>query len=120
MHAFSQQQPCGNASTQAAMNQCEAASYDHADAELNATYKTALARLKTDKAQHQRLVAAQRAWIAFRDAECALATGNADGGSVYPMLMAQCMADLTTRRTAALRGYMQCEEGDLACAIPQD
>jgi len=111
---------CANASDQAGMTACAAAQYKQADAALNAAYKQASARLKDDKDQHQRLVAAQRAWIAFRDAECAFKTGLAEGGSAYPMLLAQCQAALTEQRTAALQAHMKCEEGSLDCAIPNE
>ncbi|MBV7483876.1 lysozyme inhibitor LprI family protein [Bordetella sp. BOR01] len=112
------QPDCANAQDQASMSACAAADYKKADAALNAAYKQAAARLKDDKDQHQRLVAAQRAWIAFRDAECAFATGLSEGGSAYPMLLAQCQATLTTQRTAELQAHMKCEEGSLDCAIP--
>jgi hypothetical protein len=59
------------------------------DASLNATYKSLMAKL--DAAGQSRLRDAQRAWIAFRDKECAFrATGDA------------CVAELTRARTQAL------------------
>ncbi|HYG41451.1 MAG TPA: lysozyme inhibitor LprI family protein [Bordetella sp.] len=118
--AQSAQPDCANAQDQATMSACAAADYKQADAVLNATYKQAAARLKDDTDQHQRLVAAQRAWIAFRDAECAFAAGSSEGGSAYPMLLAQCRATLTTQRTAGLQAHMKCEEGSLDCPIPAD
>ena len=51
--------------------------YKKADAELNVLYRQITARLKDDKATTELLVAAQRAWVAFRDAECAF---SASGG----------------------------------------
>ena len=47
---------------------------------------------------------AQRAWVAFRDANCRLESFEARGGSMQPMLDAGCRATLTRARTAELRG----------------
>jgi uncharacterized protein YecT (DUF1311 family) len=51
----------------------------------------------------KRLRAAQRAWMAFRDAECAVAGYEALGGSMESMLVSGCVAQLTKRRAAELR-----------------
>jgi uncharacterized protein YecT (DUF1311 family) len=72
-----------------------------ADAELNMVYKQLMAAL--DKEEKQRLVAAQRAWIAFRDAECefeANYTGSGTDRAVNHPFAAQ---HLTAARTADLR-----------------
>ena len=50
--------------------ECYGNAYKRADAELNILYRQITARLKDDKATAKLLVAAQRAWVAFRDAEC--------------------------------------------------
>jgi uncharacterized protein YecT (DUF1311 family) len=100
---------CGNATTQHAMNQCAAREANEADADLNFIYPQVLAhfqRLDRDgdtQAGVQRLRAAQRAWVAFRDAECALAGYEALGGSLEPLLVSGCEAELTKRRSAELR-----------------
>ena len=62
---------CRNAMTQSELNDCAYEAYRKSDAELNALYKQITSRLKDDPKQAQLLVTAQRAWIAFRDAECA-------------------------------------------------
>ena len=56
--------------SQAELNECYGNAYKKADAELNILYGQITARLKDDKATAKLLVAAQRAWVAFRDAEC--------------------------------------------------
>jgi uncharacterized protein YecT (DUF1311 family) len=64
-------------------------------------------------------VAAQRAWIAFWDVECAYANGGpTGGGSIYPMLQLQCLTALTAARTDALAEYIICPGGDLSCTRP--
>ena len=49
------------------------------------------------------LLTAQRAWIAFRDAECALAYASWGSGSMRNIAASACMADMTADRVIALR-----------------
>jgi uncharacterized protein YecT (DUF1311 family) len=63
----------------------------------------------------KRLRTAQRAWLAFRDAECMWQSSGDDGGSVAPMIALQCTAALTDARAKVLAGFRTCEEGDLSC-----
>ncbi|RAN86058.1 hypothetical protein B5P41_31490, partial [Bacillus sp. SRB_28] len=82
---------CANANNQMEMNQCTAAQYQAADGKLNQTYQQALKRASAS--QQALLKKSQLAWIALRDADCAFLTSGAEGGSVQPMLINQCMAD---------------------------
>ncbi len=50
-----------------------------------------------------RLVAAQRAWIAFRDADCALAHARWADGSIRGVVAANCLMEMTARRALELR-----------------
>lgn len=109
---------CTPAATQAQMNACAGASLAAADKALNATYARVMARLAGDKEGKQALVTAERAWVAFRDAQCGFETSAARGGSIRPMLAAICRARLTAERDQVLRAYLQCKEGDLSCPIP--
>lgn len=97
-----------------------AADLKKADHELNLTYKQIEARLADDHAAKSRLIHAQRAWIAFRDAECTFQSSGDDGGSIAPMIVATCDTALTTDRTQQLKAYLNCEEGDLSCPVPAD
>jgi uncharacterized protein YecT (DUF1311 family) len=109
---------CASATTQAAMNTCAAADFARADAALNATYAEVMARLARDEQGRARLVAAERAWLTFRDAQCAFETSRAEGGSIHPMLVAICRAGLTVAREKSLRAFLHGQEGDLACPVP--
>jgi uncharacterized protein YecT (DUF1311 family) len=111
-------QDCDAAEDQAMMNLCADRDYKAADAKLNAQYREITARLADDKAAREKLVKAQRSWIAFRDAECAFAASGVEGGSVYPMILGYCLAGLTQARSEDLAGYLSCEEGDLSCPVP--
>lgn len=80
--------------TQMEMNQCAANDYRIADRDLNAYY----AKLEKIK----ELVAAERAWITYRDAECAYQVKAVEGGSMAPLVHATCLADLTRQRLKQL------------------
>lgn len=64
------------------MNICAFQDYQRADAKLNAAYKKRVASL--EKAQLERLRTAQRAWIAFRDAQCRYEAGVYEGDQWRP------------------------------------
>lgn len=61
------------------------------------------------------LRAAQKAWLPFRDASCALAAMGVAGGSMQPQVRADCLARVTAARTKVLNGYLACDEGDVTC-----
>jgi uncharacterized protein YecT (DUF1311 family) len=107
-----------SSSSQADLNECYGKAYRKADSELNAIYKQINERLKDRTASAKLLIAAQKAWIAFRDAECNFSTSASAEGSVYPMTQAICLEGLTTKRIDELKNYLGCEEGDLSCPVP--
>lgn len=118
--SFAQSDPCANADSQAAINECMSNVYKKADISLNIVYKQASSRLKNNTEQHSKLVEAQRAWLKFRDAECAFSTGSAGTGSASSMISMTCLTSLTEQRTKQLHDYMQCPEGDISCPIPRE
>ncbi len=107
---------CGPEATQTELNICAGAEFDAADAELNELYKQLTARLGADKAS---LVAAQRAWVAYRDAECDFVASGVVGGSIHSMIRGECLSDLTRARSADFKSFLACEEGDLSCPVPR-
>ena len=70
-----------NAEDQAAMTQCAAQAYQASDAELNGLFHEMRQRLGDDADTRHLLRDAERAWVAFRDAECAFAASAVAGGS---------------------------------------
>lgn len=106
---------CANAQTQTEMTQCAGADYDEADQELNAEYKKVRKLLATrdndadedGKGAVDALVASQRAWVAFRDANCELTGFQARGGTMEPMLISSCMADMSRKRTEELQSLAE-------------
>ena len=107
---------CSNANTQTEMNQCAAAQYQAADKKLNETWQQALKRASGQ--QLELLKKAQQAWISLRDADCAFLASGAEGGSMQPMLISQCMSDKSVEREAFLASLLQCEDGDQNCPLP--
>jgi len=87
-----------NAVTQTDMNLCAMADAQEADRRLNKTYQAVLCHLNGQ--ERAQLVASERAWIAFKDADCAFWGGG--GGSIAPMNTSQCLADLSRQRAEEL------------------
>jgi uncharacterized protein YecT (DUF1311 family) len=104
--------------TQVAMDICADASYQNADAALNRSYKEIIRGLKGDATTTKLLVEAQKAWIAYRDAECAFSTSANEGGTIHPMVFSICLEGVTKKRTAELSAYLKCAEGDTGCLVP--
>lgn len=84
------------------------------DAELNAAWRRALARIaaapRLTAAQRadwaERLRTSQRLWLRWREAECALEaleTPNPNAHSIYSMVTGPCLTQETEARTAFLR-----------------
>ena len=106
---------CGNATTQAEINQCAGGDYKKADAQLNKVYKAVLG--KADEGQQAQLKAAQNAWIKFRDLDCKFQTSGAEGGSIYPTALAGCLEAKASARAKELDALLHCKEGDAACVL---
>ncbi len=109
---------CRNPQTQSSMNESASRGARQADAKLNETYRRVLATL--NPTAKQKLVLAQRAWIAFRDAELAAEWPVGKGetaqvlyGSVFGMCVANRYEELTAARTEQLRRLLKSEEGDV-------
>ncbi|RWH74311.1 lysozyme inhibitor LprI family protein [Mesorhizobium sp.] len=103
-----------NDDSQSMLNICADADYQAADAKLNDAYKNIVSH--NDQASNKLLQTAQRAWIAFRDAECAYDTADSQGGSIHPMELSQCLRKLTNERTRQLASDASCKLSDPNCA----
>ena len=113
-------QTCNDAANQMQMNECAETAFKNADDELNSVYGDVVRRLKADEVAKKLLVATQKAWLRFRDAECAFISSASSGGSIYPMIVANCRASITQERVNGLKRYLSCEEGDMSCPVPAD
>lgn len=108
---------CADPQTQHAMNRCAAADFERADAALNGLWPEVLAYVRRQDGSppiagdgraggEARLREAQRAWLRFRDAHCALDAYAMRGGSAEPLLYNGCRARITEERTRQLRGLI--------------
>lgn len=105
--------------TQGELNQTACEKYKRADAEMNKTYQQIFRAYAKDQLFLDKLKAAQRAWLAFRDAHLeSLYPDPSKGayGSVNPMCRCIALENLTLERTKALQQWIQgLPEGDV-CA----
>jgi uncharacterized protein YecT (DUF1311 family) len=93
--------PCKNAVITSESADCLYSAWREADRDLNATYTDILAHLSSLDAE--RLRAAERLWLQFRDANCQAERSLYEGGTaVYPVFNG-CMEAATSRRLAELK-----------------
>lgn len=86
---------------------CTVAAFAAADRRLNEVYTAALRKLhelgpETSSELPRRMIVAERAWIAFRDAECNYKSGIALGGTGEGYAYVACRYDQTKARVRAL------------------
>ncbi len=102
---------CTDPSTTYEMNFCSDKDFRAADAKLNATYKKVLAHIAEsdleppyDAASWEKAMReSQRAWVAFRDADCkGVVPMEWSGGTGTGSAVAGCMTEKTNTRTQEL------------------
>jgi uncharacterized protein YecT (DUF1311 family) len=95
------------AMAQSEMNRCADLDARAADADLNHVYQELLAKLKAGGTATRKLRAAQRAWLAFKDAHLQslypAEDKQAEYGSIFPMCYSQVATAMTKERIAQLR-----------------
>ena len=103
---------CANAMTTVDLNACAEKDFDNADKALNAVYKKIMADFAepdpgnedNNKKWAEALKVAQRAWVAFRDADCVkLMVHEAGGGTATTGAILGCMTEMTEARTKSLK-----------------
>lgn len=104
---------CNPAGTQAEMNACANDEFAKADKELNDTYQLLIQKTSGNPLATKNLRSAQRAWIAFRDADleshfpCSDEDIRQCWGSISPQLRASYKAELTRERTRRLQHMLK-------------
>jgi uncharacterized protein YecT (DUF1311 family) len=112
-------QTCNNeAQTQLDINHCGSLDFQSADKELNAVYTAVLEQHKTNTKFLEKLKAAQRAWLKWRDAEMEAVYPEKDDPSYYGSSFPACwntqLSNLTQERTRQLQKWLDgVEEGDV-------
>ena len=98
--ALAQEKSCKDAATTAAMRACENSRYEKSEQKLNAEYGQLMKQL--DRSRQEKLRAAQRAWLAFRDANAAFLASEAENGTLAPLIKVSALADMTDARALEL------------------
>ena len=99
-HMNEKDSPCTGVGVTADLANCLAKARDSADVKLNAMYKRVRERLEA--ADAQRLIATQRLWIQYRDANCSAERDLYGGGTAsWPAYLA-CLEAMTRARTREL------------------
>lgn len=98
-------QSCQNPMTQMDMNQCAAAELDHETKRINEIYKDL--RKGLDAKTRTDLKNVQLAWIKFKDLACELEASGVEGGTMYPMALASCLAEKSRQRSKELKALKQ-------------
>jgi uncharacterized protein YecT (DUF1311 family) len=96
-------QPCGDKTSTLAVVECVQEKINTADQRLNVAYKALQARI--DAAQRQPLLAAQRLWVQYRDANCGFY--GVQDGSVRQVQAAECIRSMTEDRARELEKAMK-------------
>ncbi len=91
---------CAEAANTVEMIECADIDYKKADKHLNQSYAAAKKTLDAEGAKL--LLDAQRAWIKFRDTNCAVVADQARGGTLAPQLAIGCAAGMTETRAKEL------------------
>lgn len=103
--------PCKDPQTTSEMVACANHRYEAADLALNRMWNRVKENFTTGdvdestKEQWRRLVAAEKAWLPFRDAQC-LADVENIGGTLERVEVPGCMARLTFERTQYLQKFL--------------
>lgn len=92
--------------SQQAMNMCAGDAFERADQELNRHWREITDHFSGDEEARRLLLEAQRAWLRYRDAQCELDSMHSRGGSMWPMLISGCKAQLTRQRNAELANLL--------------
>jgi uncharacterized protein YecT (DUF1311 family) len=106
---------CDKAMSNAEIRQCADREYRKHDAELNRVYKKLLQDAESLGNVEQgygvppleALKQSQRAWVAFRDANCHWKSTSFYGGSGQSVIMSTCLAIATRDRVEELKNAMQ-------------
>ena len=98
------------ANTQSEMTACASDEAARVDAKLKTTYRALLARVTSQPEALAKIKAAERAWIAYRDAYIEATYPAEDKateyGSIYPLDVNLLRAKLTRRQIAALEDML--------------
>ena len=111
---------CVDPQAQQEMNFCAAREFERVDAEMNVQWRATVAAMKEadrsidrtydkEPGYYETLLAAQRAWLVYREKHCLGESFEARGGSLAPLLHGTCMTELTKVRIRQLKELIEGE-----------
>jgi uncharacterized protein YecT (DUF1311 family) len=106
MIANAQQPVCHNDGSGVDSAVCAHEDFVRADRQLNDAYQAALNMVGADSERadaRAALVAAQREWLRFRDADCHVQDRIFQRGTMREAIVPSCLKDLTEQRTKELK-----------------
>lgn len=109
---------CNDGGNQLELNACANDAFVKADKELNQTYQSLIKKEANDLLFINKLRFAQKAWLAFRDADlearfaCSEDNVRICWGSMYPMSFLYRKAELTRERTKHLQQILKDGRGE--------
>jgi uncharacterized protein YecT (DUF1311 family) len=100
--------PCpgspAEAQTTLGMEGCSEQAILKTDAKIDAVAKRIFARLASVAAR-KRFIKAQRAWMTYRNADCASVADKYEGGTLAGVVAADCTSSRTTRHLVEIRAF---------------
>ncbi|WP_149507306.1 lysozyme inhibitor LprI family protein [Escherichia albertii] len=99
--------PCSDTQSSAQIFLCSKETFEHSDRELNNTYKTLLSMVRKEYSAQpnlgveyiEKIKLSQRAWLNFRDTNCAVYSFQIDEKSqAYETAIYSCKNDMTRKR----------------------
>ncbi|HEY6269994.1 MAG TPA: lysozyme inhibitor LprI family protein [Candidatus Acidoferrum sp.] len=96
---------CEGAKSTLQINECFAKELKKAEAEVNKIYQLSVKKLEPDDAALLRK--AQRAWLAYRDAQCEAEHALWGGGTGGPAALMSCRVELTRQRVAEIQNIYE-------------
>ena len=87
------------------MNICAGQKFKKADAALNQVYRQLTAMLNVE--EKEQLKETENAWLKYRDTNCDFVADQYKGGTIRPMILGLCLADMTQSRTTELKNQIK-------------
>lgn len=104
-NTIAQQLNCKNPTSNVEYKECAHRAYEAADRRLNQVYQQLSSKLSST--ERQQLIAAESAWIQFRDKNCSFEVYPSRGGTGYGGFLSNCLEQMTRQRTADLERYLR-------------
>jgi uncharacterized protein YecT (DUF1311 family) len=98
---------CSDRETQLELNVCSFRDYLRADIELNRTWTAVTKKVSGQPAAFALLRDGQRAWLTYRDKQCAVWGKWYEGGTIAPLMINSCLTDITRFRTKELGQFLE-------------